>query len=145
MSKEREKEENSLVWSPIVGIAFLSTCFICGFGWIPYAIVMLLLSNVIGYYAEAKINDLDRITREKAREASGNEQPGDAKELGELVRKTNQVLGVFCPAIPLVSLGFGWYMSYKAHRLARVGASQEERRPSVVVPSMFAAEGRCVF
>lgn len=144
-----ENTESSLVWSPICGVAFIATCCVCGFGWIPYAIAMLFVSNIVGYYVEAKINDLDRVTRIKAKEATGNEQPGDSKELGELVRKTNQILGVFCPAIPVVSLLFGWYMSVKAYRLAKVGAVYTDKSRSkttvAAIPPMFASDGRCVF
>lgn len=143
-NKERRREE-AFVLNPVFGIAMLSTCLVCGFGWIAYAIGSIIASNAVGYYVEAKINQLDTVTRLKAKEATGEDQPGDARELGELVRRTNQTLGVFCPAIPLVSLMFGWYMSYKAHRLAKVGCGETRQAKQIALVPGFAAEGRCVF
>ena len=144
MPQEQKKGE-SCIFNPFFGISLLGACFVSGFGWIPYALGMMVASNVIGYYTEAKINELDAVTRQKIAKITKTEQPNDAKELGELVRKTNQTLGVFCPPIPLISLGCGWYMSYKARKLAEVGDGETRQANEITLAPGFAAEGRCLF
>lgn len=142
---DRYKHRESFIFNPIFMLGMLGTCFVCGFGWIPYFLATVVFSGLVGCYVESKINRLDSVTREKAYQATGREQPGDAKELAALVKDANQTIGVFCPAVPVVSLLAGWYMSYKAHKLARVGCTETRQAGRTTLARGFAAEGRCVF
>ena len=135
--------ESGFVLSPIVFVAFLSTCLVCGTWWIPYAIVMLVASSVIGYYAESKINGLDAAVREKAFEKYGRRQDADASDLGVFVRKMCQVTGLFFPVIPAVTLVAAAYMSHRAKKIRKIKVNN--RWGGGKLARGFEAPGRCVF
>jgi len=150
MSKDKKPNEKgcseSFVVNPIMGIALVGMTFVAGPGWIPCAVASLALSNIVGYYTEEKINELDAVTRKRLKEKTGVDQPGDASQVGELVRKTNQTIGVFIPTVPLVSLCAGVYMGYKAKKLAKEGECTDpvQQEQNMLGPG-FVAEGRCCF
>lgn len=125
--------------NPVAGAALIGACMVYGVSWLLWAAVMIFLSSMVGLYAESKINEYDAVIRRKAEDVTGNPQPGDARQVGVLVRKANQMLGLFCPAIPLVSLAAGLYIGFRAKRLAKV----DTRRAKLA--RGFNAPGRCAF
>lgn len=107
---------------------------------LAYAALSYVGSHLAGAYCEEKIKEYDCAVRERAREVSGREQPGNAEAYGKFVNEMTSTLGPFNPVVPVVTTFAGMYFNKKKN-MVNSGEEYSCFQYKKQLPPGFIAEG----
>ena len=103
--------------NPVLLATGAASVFCFGPSFLVYLAGSYIASSLAGAYCEEKINEYDNAIRRRAKELTGNKQPGSSHEYAKLANDTTRCLGPFIPILPVVAAGAGAYFSHETKAL----------------------------